>query len=351
MLDLLYLEAKKKKDSLNQNLLNLEHDNEILDNWENLNIHESYKDFSIGAGDGSFNKKKFLNFNFYAVASESLIFDGELKKIPDGDIGNIPHYSHLDELLRGYMGLYELRSCYKSIDEYNVDYYLYDGSLFGDLIRPFSNKSNISKFKRDEIIDASLDYLINNLMEYKPIDLIDKVIKLYFKSNISFLDYKMFLINITKLIFLEKILQNKEKIIAISKTSTNNEIFSSEVPDIAIFDKYTNMEGISTLSYKKLSNEEKHSFPIYNNFFKNLEFTIFYLRLDYGTNVLKIELPYKATIDQVYDIIEKIKKFSTDGYPYLLKKAHKDVVISNNNISELINIIELKNNTGREMLN
>ncbi len=46
----------------------------------------------------------------------------------------------------------------------------------------------------------------------------------------------------------------------------------------------------------------------------------------------------------------KLKKFSTNGYPYLLKKAHNDVVISDKNIKELINIAKVREKSGREML-
>ena len=58
----------------------------------------------------------------------------------------------------------------------------------------------------------------------------------------------------------------------------------------------------------------------------------------------------KANVEEVFDIVEKLKKFSTEGYPYLLKKAHKDVVISNRNVAELINIVNVNAKSGREML-
>ena len=161
----------------------------------------------------------------------------------------------------------------------------------------------------------------------------------------------MFLSSLEKLLALYELLKEKKKIIAISKTSTNNKIFKSNIPDIAIFDKYTQSEGKSNEYYLPISNEVKHVFPIENDFFKSLEFTVFYLRLDKGKNVLKVELPYKASSREIEDIIEKLKKYSTEGYPYLLKKAHNDVVISNKNIKELANIIKIREKSGREMLN
>ena len=73
-------------------------------------------------------------------------------------------------------------------------------------------------------------------------------------------------------------------------------------------------------------------------------------RLEDNKSVLKIELPYEASRDEVYSIVEKIKKYSTDGYPYLLNKAHNDVVITDRNIKELIKIAKINEKTNREML-
>ncbi len=47
--------------------------------------------------------------------------------------------------------------------------------------------------------------------------------------------------------------------IAISKSSSNNDIFHSNMPDIAIFDKYTQKEGISKVIRKKY---QKTSIPL-----------------------------------------------------------------------------------------
>ena len=350
MLNSLYIEASRKKLSLEEMVPELDSASTIFDNWTDINIRASTKDFSIGAGDGSFNKKKFLNFNFYAIASESLVYDGQLKTIEKAEIDTIGHFSNVDDLLRTYMGIFENKSALDAIEGYDVDYYLYDGSLYGDLIRPFPVKDNLSKSKREEILNTVLDDLDKGIEEDRSNLLTPMLIKRYFKSNLPLFNYTMFLANIEKLLLLSKILKYNEKIISISKTSINNEIFESTVPDIAIFDKYTKFEGISKLVYKKVSNETKHIFPICNEFFKELEFTIFYLRLDYGKNVLKVELPYKANVEEVFDIVEKLKKFSTEGYPYLLKKAHKDVVISNHNVAELINIVNVNAKSGREML-
>ena len=76
MLNSLYIKAASKRGSIKEIIPELEGNSIVSDNWSEKNITSSDDEFSIGAGDGSFNKKKFLGFNFYAVAAESLIFDG-----------------------------------------------------------------------------------------------------------------------------------------------------------------------------------------------------------------------------------------------------------------------------------
>ena len=88
-----------------------------------------------------------------------------------------------------------------------------------------------------------------------------------------------------------------------------------------------------------------------DNYFKSLEFTVFYLRLEDYKNVLKVELPYRANKKEIEKVVSIIKRESIEGYPYLLKKAHNEVVIHNKNILELAEIVGLYEKSGREMLN
>ena len=111
--------------------------------WFDRPIGESADEFIIAAGDGSFNKKKFLTVNFCAVGAESIIYDGRIKKIDDSDIFEIPHISFLDELLSNYMAIYELKCAIRSLKEYDVDYYMFDGSILGDLLNAYPKGAKI----------------------------------------------------------------------------------------------------------------------------------------------------------------------------------------------------------------
>lgn len=352
MLNSLYIKAASKRGSIKEIIPELEGNSIVSDNWSEKNITSSDDEFSIGAGDGSFNKKKFLGFNFYAVAAESLIFDGQLKTIEQSDIDRFPYLSYLDEFLSNYMSIFELKCCLSSLEEYNVDYYLIDGSIYGDLQNPFPKGVETSAKAKKELISATLndfEEMVKNPSDksvYSP-KLFNKYFKIYREYKYP---YTLYLTTIERLVVLKEILKNPRKMIAISKSSSNNDIFHSNMPDIAIFDKYTQKEGISKVIRKKVSKDINTTFPVFDEFFKDLKFTIFYLRLADYKNVLKVELPYEASMAEIEEIATKLKKFSTNGYPYLLKKAHNDVVISDKNIKELINIAKVREKSGREML-
>lgn len=352
MLNSLYIKAASKRGSIKEIIPELEGNSIVSDNWSEKNITSSDDEFSIGAGDGSFNKKKFLGFNFYAVAAESLIFDGQLKTIEQSDIDRFPYLPYLNEILSNYMSIFELKCCLSSLKEYNVDYYLIDGSIYGDLQNPFPKGVETSAKAKKDLISATLndfEEMVKNPSDksvYSP-----KLFNKYFKSYQEYkYPYTLYLTTIERLVVLKEILKNSRKMIAISKSSSNNDIFHSNMPDIAIFDKYTQKEGISKVIRKKVSKDINTTFPVFDEFFKDLKFTIFYLRLADYKNVLKVELPYEASMAEIEEIASKLKKFSTNGYPYLLKKAHNDVVISDKNIKELINIAKVREKSGREML-
>ena len=349
MLNSLYQKAIAKRGSIKEEESNKDIESIISSYWENLFIDESQKDFVIAAGDGSFNKKKFLTFNFCAVGAESIIYDDKLKVVDDSDIFEIEHVSFLDELLSNYMSVYELKCALKAIREYDVDYYMLDGSILGDLQNPVPRGVERPKSLNDNIDDNLLN-LFNIVLKkgFTGLACHDVRKKLFPDIDNRKEDYNLHLASIEKLIILKEILKNNRKIISISKTSADNELCKWNIPDIAFFDKFTKAQGISVIYYKKVS--KNSYFPFFGDFFKQLVFTIFYVRLEKNRNVLKVELPYRASKEEVIEIVERIKKLSVQGYPYLLNKAHNDVVITDSNIKELLKIAKIYETTNREVM-
>lgn len=353
MLDLLYTEALKKKSSINLLV------DEIFDKkidiksaWNSKKIITSESNFILAAGDGSFNKKNFIGFNFYAVGAETLVYTpnnetSRIKTIETVELDIMPHQYFIEDRLRNMMATSEIKTAIKSFDEFDIDFYMDDGSILGDLIRPIPIENNIPITYKTNILRKIQEKMNDNILSMK---LQEEFKDLLENEDIDENTLLTFLENLEHLMVLKYLLNNKEKIIAVSKTSTSNDIFHGNVPDIAIFDRFTKDEGYSKPYYKKVTNEVKHDFPIENDFFKNLWFTIFFVRLEKNKNVIKIELPYYAKDDEIENIISILKSNATDGYPFLLKKAHYDVVIKNKDITSLSQIIEFLDKSGREML-
>ncbi|WP_405292961.1 DNA double-strand break repair nuclease NurA [Methanobrevibacter sp.] len=323
--------------------------------WFNRSIGESKAEFSIAAGDGSFNKKKFLTTNFCAVGAESIMYDGQIKKIDDSDIFDIPHVSFLDELLSNYMAIYELKCALRTLRDYDIDYYMFDGSILGDLQNAFPRGAKLPSKIKENLDDSLLNEFLSRLSvrQYGLLfpgirdDL--KLFELPKKEDSNILnETNLHLASIEKIILLREILQYRKKIISISKTSSDNDLFHWNIPDIAFLDKFTEKQGMTIIKYREV--HKKAPFQFYNDFFKKLTFTVFYVRLQDNKNVLKVELPYRATKEEVFEIIRKINVLSVQGYPYLLNKAHNDVVITDRNMKELMKIAKIYETTNREVM-
>ena len=323
--------------------------------WFDRSIGESKAKFSIAAGDGSFNKKKFLTTNFCAVGAESIMYDGQIKKIDDSDIFDIPHVSFLDELLSNYMAIYELKCALRTLRDYDIDYYMFDGSLLGDLQNAFPRGAKLPSKIKENLDDLLLNEFLSRLTvrQYGLLfpgirdDL--KLFELPKTEDTNILnETNLHLASIEKIILLREILKYRKRIISISKTSSDNDLFHWNIPDIAFLDKFTKKQGMTIIRYKNV--HKKAAFPFYNDFFKELTFTIFYVRLQDNKNVLKVELPYRATKEDVFEIIRKINVLSVQGYPYLLNKAHNDVVITDRNMKELMKIAKIYETTNREVM-
>ena len=355
MLNSLYEKAIAKRGFIHDIDSETDVESQLEYKWFDRDIQESSDDFSIAAGDGSFNKKKFLTTNFCAVGAESIIYDGEIKKIDDSDIFDIANVSFLDELLGNYMAIYELKCALRTINDYNVDYYMFDGSLLGDLQNAFPRGAQLPSQLRDNMDDALLNEFERRLkirqygLVFSEIRDSLKLMELPKREDANKVEeYNLHLSAIEKIVLLKEILQHRKKIISISKTSSDNDLFHWNIPDIAFLDKFTEKQGISLIKHREV--HKKLAFQYYNDFFKGLTFTVFYIRLQDNKGVLKVELPYKASKEEVFSIIKKIKFLSVQGYPYLLNKAHNDVVITDRNMKELLKIAKIYETTNREVM-
>jgi NurA-like 5'-3' nuclease len=351
MLDSLYEKALKKRENIYQKLEDIVNSKvDASEHWVDYTIEETLLEIKIAAGDGSINKHKFLPFIFYAIDAECLIHSAKgLDRVESSEIDIIPHHKYVEDRLRNYMGIFEIKNALKVFEEHDVDLFLFDGSILGNLIRPFPVEKELNDPIKDSIRKKYLPLLeeeLENLeVEIKSLKFADSMATDFNENKESMI----YLENLENLLVISELMAKKGKTVAISKTSTSTEYFNSEIPDIAIFDMYSKKQGYSKPRYSNVS-DVKREFPVRNEFFKSLTFTIFYARLEDHKNILKFELPYYATEDKIKELLEFIKKISAEGYPLLLKKAHKDVIIRKTDLENLSKIIGFLEKSGREML-
>lgn len=355
MLESLYEKALKKRKEINNAFTK---DLELIkinpnDLWMDYQSKTRTSDFTISGGDGSFNQKRFISSILYAVDAECLVYDGHtLNKIESSEVNIIPPYKYVRDILRNYMSIMEIKNSYHAYKKYNVDLSLFDGSILGNIIRPFPVENELPSTIKEKINKIYRPRLEKILKNEKEVGLASS----QFSSEIEeeFDDYKIesmiYLENLENLLALGMFLKETRNIAAISKTSIRTDYFNINIPDIAIFENYCKKEGYSQLFYQDVNTTVKRDFPILNKFFRDLKFTVFYCRLEDHKNVLKIELPFQASEKQIIEILEKIKVVNAEGYPYLLKKAHNDVVIKVKDMEKLKKILNLIERTGRDML-
>ncbi len=358
MLDSLYEKALIKKDKINKRI-NIDFDDLDVDPsfyWREYPIKEEDTSVTICAGDGSINKKNFMSFIFYAIDAECLVYNKELTKIESSEIDIIPHHRHVEDRLRSYMGIFEIKNALQAFDEHDVDLFLFDGSILGNIIRPSPLENKLQNEFKDKIkyyylpkLEKEFDNRIKDSNIQITSSKFSKTIEEEFEDKV---DAMIYLESLENLLVISELLKNGRYVVAISKTSTRNEYFKTEIPDMAVFDRYSSKEGYSEPKYIHISDPQvkREDFPVRNNFFRNLKFTIFYARLENHKNILKFELPYEADEEHIKKILSVIKSSSAEGYPLLLKKAHNDVMIKKVDLERLSKIIGFMEKSGREML-
>lgn len=354
MLDSLYERALEKRKNINEKLeddiRNIKIDPD--DFWIEWPINEDNSDFTIAGEDGSFNQKEFMGFVVYALDAECLIYNGEdLEKVQSFDIDIINPYRYIRDRLRNYMSIFEVKNSLNALEEFDVDLFLFDGSIMGNIIRPFPLEYALPSQIKEELKTEFLPVL-EKALKNKKVEITSS--HLFNSIREDFGGYEtesmIYLENLENLVSISMLLNQIRDIVAISKTSTSTDYFRSNIPDIAIFERFKKKQGYSKPRYTEISKIVKRDFPILDSFFRGLDFTIFYVRLDDFKNVLKFEIPYRLSEPKIGDILEKIKSVSTEGYPYLLKKAHNDVIIRNRDMEMLTKIVGFMERSGREML-
>lgn len=343
MLDITYEAFAKNRSALRNRIGALKGKKDLekyKDRWVSLDLEE--KKAKIGAEDGSINHKKYKSIALYAVNASAPVYNGKITDAHFSDVDILYPYRGIKDRLDIYRTIFEFKASLKIIDK--VDLFLVDGSIYSDLVSPRNLGAGLSRKEHGDVLE-----MLPEIEESDEVEILSKRIALNIKGphkfeKIAFLEYLEYLSTLKK--FIEK---GADKVVGVSKTASTSS-FGEAMPDIAIFDEISTKPGYGFA--KESRKVLQKSFPVYGEFFNSYVpfFKYFYARLEKNRGVLMMELPRDIREKEIADLLCRIKSITVDGYPYLLRKAHKDVVISNRDIERFAVSLGIKELTGREAL-
>jgi|TARA_B100000959_G_C14934323_1_gene605057 NurA-like 5'-3' nuclease len=339
MLDLTYETFAKNKIRIKRRINELKRKNSLLkysNKWNKLNIEPL--NLVIGAEDGSANHKKYKSIVFYAVNAMAVIYDENIKEYKCSDVDILNPYYDIENRLSLYRSILELKASLQVLDK--VDLFLIDGSIFSDLVISRDFGKGLKQEEVDEVKDLLPLFEKDEGTTIKSKEIINEL-NWDSSQQIAFLEYLEYLSCLQKILA-----RGHKKLIGISKTSMRSDL-NEGIPDMAIYEEITKDSGYSKPTSNSLIWKK---FPIYQDFFRSFVFTTCCTRLENNKGVLMAEFPREIPDNEVEDILSAIKSTSVMGYPYLLRKAHRDVVITNREMQKFAISLGIVEKTGREVL-
>lgn len=327
----------------------------IEDKWIKY-IPQEKDGINLAAEDGSLNYIEYKGFVLYALAAEAIgHINGELIIEKNVDVDLLHPYRYTEDRIRFYMSTMEKKTALKLLNKHNMDYLLLDGSILGDLIRPAAFEHTPSTKEREYIENTYLEIIRKSLKNKEFSRIISKnfVWEIFEDVKDKPLDSVIYLEYLENLLTIKELLNYENVVVGISKSSrTTNYFPKSRVPDIALFERVCREIGFSKPIKVKLEyiDRYKRRFPIMDKEIREVPLSLFYARFGKNSTVLKFEYVGEPSIEKAKEILDSLQMGIVDGYPYLLRKAHREVMISRRHIEHIAKVLGLYEKTGREML-
>ena len=353
---------------------------EVLKSWYPYVPKKQYK-FTI-AEDGSFNKKRYLGFYLYSVAGFAVGFTKDENTVEEfaGDIGItvIKKTEVVDSYLKMLMFLLELKALLRLAERTKPEVLLLDGTLSSRFITFFPKtdwftseefEGKIANLAAEYIPILKENLLKEDIVAFSPtmkLSVEEKLTNVLNKKHVrrdileatlSKIAYFEYLLLLHKLFYG---LDWNPLVLGIAKSSHNTEIFNRSLPDLKLFYDFVEETGYSVERYVNLEEKKWEFSEIFEYLEKNitsdLKFTqlkYFYAKYGNGKHISLIEVyenPERKT-PSFEEILDMLSFYAVDGYPFLLKKADREVRITSRDLSFLESILDLKRElSGREVL-
>ncbi len=326
----------------------------ITQKWTNYNFTKYSPTENVIAVDSSINSENFITQTVYALNSQAIYSDIQpgtesLSKKYDLEImpNSIESYN---SIFAKQMNIFELKTILNSLHtKPDVKYLLLDGDFFS-ILNHVASIVNTSLRNNDFVASYTKKIVEKEKNNFNlEVPKITSIIKdIPPNINIALTEIILYFQMIEQLCILKTILENySHKIISISKTSRTKTLYENEYfSDLALITKYCKNSGYSDATliddtrFRAYINHtiQYGQYPIYNDFFKNLNFTNRFVKLTDNGSVLKVQLAYNATESDFKEVLEDLHSYSLEntGYPYLLKRVHDEVKITNKDMLLLL---------------
>ncbi len=296
----------------------------------------------VGAEDGSANYQKYKSLVFYVANAVALVFEHgrTVREFKYSEVDLLYPFRNVESRVSLYRSILEVKAGLEALRRAEMDIFLIDGSIFSDLVA-LKTPVELKKEERREVIKMlpELEEIRAPIASKKMADSIKGERRL---EKIMFLEYLEYLSALQMLIE-----EGRDKLVGISKTSSGAEL-EEDIPDMAVYEEITSSAGFSRLFVTPLNKR----FPVYEEFFGSTAsmFTKCYARLEDRKGVLMVELPRQVDEEEIQGILNVIRGTSVIGYPYPLRRAHRQVVITNRDIRHFSRALGIIEKTGREVL-
>jgi len=340
----------------------------LNDCWISCNFQGNGADYTFGGGDGSFNKIDYINLCLYLVGSVSYtnkVGERLENSISFWEPGIVLPYRYVEYRLKLYMINMELKTALWNLENRDIDYYLFDGSLYSLIIQTHTYGGRINgEIKEDygEILDYYRDYkkeIKNEIYQDLAANRLTPVTTTV--RNAEDEKLRIILEQVEYIVLLREIVEKyRDKFIGVSKTSkmsiyfkryngNGNSLFKT-LPDIGIF---SSVEGTGYSKPINLADRKEVEYNIYYSIHYLKRFHLHipqlyyqFVRLDSRGGVLNIT-SFKKLEEKFFTNLNEI---SVGGYPYILRRSHEDVKISDKDMEICAKLLKLYDSRDRDMV-
>ncbi len=287
--------------------------------------------------DGSVNSIEYKGCLFMVADAEAVASNNGLSRVAAGGFADflLPYWLPR-ERSRVYMSILELYVALQALEKLRNALVLMDGSLLNifpkslrryyssSLAREYEHQVSLSPCR--EYCDSSVRELVKGLAN-EPLP----------SEEIRRRAATLELIELLKVLYVI-LKRHGGRIAWIAKNSTDTTLFKKSLSDIAVLERTTKGRGYTPAGTSLL---EPPPGAEASSFLGGVPVNVYYVRLNEEGPVLRLEAPFMGE-DTAKHVMGSLTRVSAAGYPYVLRRAHRDVIVRKKDIETLARLLGLK---------